>query len=398
MIDPNVTLVQIEVHEKKLLPTWIQADEPLRMYLPNTALRTCKQGTGLINAKPIGKQESVILLDKTGWHIEPKHVIIYHQEERYLLDSAPTLLSKLPLPYTKVPISIRNSLFGKLAKKNFTKHEHDSKYFPNWPAEKSIEWLRWVSTKLQPALAPKPWPNKTKAVLCLTHDVETREGFSRIKAMRLAEKELSLVSAWGIIAKGYPLDHYLLDSLVKEHCEIIVHGLVHDGKLPFLAIAQMKKQLQDAKKILTAWKPQGFRSPQLQRQQNMYSVIAETYAYDLSQTDTEDLPLVRPNSGCMTVFPFFRGTLVEIPLTLPHDFYMKYGLGYSPRQMKKVWLEKAKLIYDIGGLMLFNLHPDSYLSGSPIMIAIYRDILKEITSWPGVTCMLPKDIATWIRA
>ncbi len=401
ILDPSVKLVRLSVHDKRLFPPWITEDDVLRLYVPAAMLAKCKTGDGFVCASVIGQDDSssYVLLDKNGWHIDTIKTIMYHQEEQYLPDTSSTLLSKLPLPYNRFPIKLRNAVFGKLARKNFLRHEHDPSYFPSWPAEKSIEWLRWVCTKLNALypLSARKWPNGSKAVLCLTHDIETREGLTRVKAMRLTEKEFSYRSAWGVIAKSYPLDHYLFDNLIKERCEIIVHGLYHDGKLPFLPENVMNQQLVDAKKKLAAWNPQGFRSPQLQRQHRMYDLIASVYSYDLSQVDTEDLPLVRPNSGCLSVFPYFRGKMPELPLTLPHDFYMMYGLGYSPRQMKKMWIDKAKLIYDIGGMMLFNLHPDSYLSGSPQMLAIYHEVLKEISHWPGVICMLPREIAAWMK-
>jgi hypothetical protein len=100
-----------------------------------------------------------------------------------------------------------------------------------------------------------------------------------------------------------------------------------------------------------------FRSGQLLATPNLVDVVAERFDIDLSIPDLERGGPYGGVVGCRTVHPFlFRG-LLEIPLTLPQDVYLREVFRLNADATLAVWQQKLALIKRFGGVAVLNVHP-----------------------------------------
>ena len=87
------------------------------------------------------------------------------------------------------------------------------------------------------------------------------------------------------------------------------------------------------------------RSPSLLRSAALYDVLEDRFEYDSSIPDSGLLPT---RNGCATVFPFERGRLPILPLTVPPDGQL-LGRGLSPKQVVAAWMAKVEWVASLGG-------------------------------------------------
>jgi hypothetical protein len=99
--------------------------------------------------------------------------------------------------------------------------------------------------------------------------------------------------------------------------------------------------------------------------------------------------------GCCTVFPFFVGDIVELPVTATQDYSLFHVLGdYSTR----LWKEQISIIRAKHGLMSFIVHPDYIILEKAR--SVYRKLLlhlSELRAEGETWIALPKDVAAWWR-
>ena len=80
---------------------------------------------------------------------------------------------------------------------------------------------------------------------------------------------------------------------------------------------------------------------------------AYEFSYDMSLTNVAHLEAKR--GGCCTVFPFFIGRILELPLTTSQDYSIFHILNdYSTN----LWKQQLALIKERNGLMSILTHPD----------------------------------------
>ena len=70
--------------------------------------------------------------------------------------------------------------------------------------------------------------------------------------------------------------------------------------------------------------------------------------------------------------------IAEIPLTLPRDGSLRF-LGYSPREIARLWIECADLIGRSGGVVMLLTHCERRFSGNAPMLDAYRRFLNYVT-------------------
>src|SRR5581483_923990 len=99
--------------------------------------------------------------------------------------------------------------------------------------------------------------------------------------------------------------------------------------------------------------------------------------------------------GCCTVFPYFIGKVLELPLTTTQDYSLFHILGdYSI----DLWKKQTALIMEKHGLVSFIAHPDYVMGAEPL--EAYRALLDHISRLRkerDVWVALPREVNQWWR-
>lgn len=264
--------------------------------------------------------------------------------------------------------------------------------FPAWPVEPLL--VTKVDAYLRALLATRPevpriayWPGNARAAFVITHDVEWDTGLRRAPALAALEKELGFTSCWNLVPERYPIDWGIVDELKAGGFEIGLHGLKHDGRL-FQSRSVFTTRLAAIHAYARKWGVEGFRSPSTLR--NAAWMTAMQFAYDSSFPDTD--PYEPQTGGCCSIWPYFLGNMVELPLTLPQDHTLFEILQHRDI---RVWREKMDWILEHGGVAVLNIHPDYMLADD--RLALYRDLLLHMRSLEGVWHVQPREAAQWWR-
>jgi len=117
------------------------------------------------------------------------------------------------------------------------------------------------------------------------------------------------------------------------------------------------------------------------------------FEYDISIPNVAHLDPQR--GGCCTVFPYFIGKVLEIPLTATQD----YSLLYILREYSlDLWETQIAKILDRHGGISFIIHPD-YITKKREQ-RVYQDLLEHLSGLrktAGLWVALPGDVNDWWR-
>jgi peptidoglycan/xylan/chitin deacetylase (PgdA/CDA1 family) len=266
--------------------------------------------------------------------------------------------------------------------------------FPRWPIEPVLvarreaalrERLRDSGGERVPLLGL--WPDGHSFAYVLTHDVEGPRGLAQVEPLLEIEARHGMVSAWFLVAEDYPVETALLDRIRGAGCEVGLHGLHHDGRL-FESRERFERQLPGIHGYLRDWGAEGFRSPAAHRHAGWMPELGSSYDSSFHDTD----PFDAQPGGCCSILPYFLGDLVELPITLPHDFTLFEILRAGDIQL---WREKALWIAEHGGLVNVLVHPDYALT--PERLRHYDELLGFLAGLDGGWHALPRDVAKWWR-
>ena len=114
------------------------------------------------------------------------------------------------------------------------------------------------------------------------------------------------------------------------------------------------------------------------------------FDYDSSYTDTA--PYEPQPGGCCSWLPYMIEDVVELPITLPQDHTLFEILGGFDGRL---WIEKAKLLRERGGMALVLTHPD-YV-GLEGLVDAYRTFLSEFADDDTAWKALPREVSAWWR-
>jgi len=248
--------------------------------------------------------------------------------------------------------------------------------YPRWPME---NWLMFLMALFPWSTPDRPWPGRREFALVLSHDVESAEGVKLAEEVAKVEADFGVKSTWFITGRFAGQARSLADRLKADGHEIGLHGVEHDMVLPFLSRADMEKRLDSCQSFIDDYDIKGFRSPALLRSDLMYDVIGERFAYDSSVVDTGRLAPHACPTGCGTIFPFRRGRIPVVPITIPFDASLLF-LGCKWHEMWGVWLEKVDFIQSEGGVAVMDTHPEPHFSGNPEGLDAYVAFLKAMRS------------------
>jgi hypothetical protein len=139
------------------------------------------------------------------------------------------------------------------------------------------------------------------------------------------------------------------------------------------------------------WGAKGFRSPVMYRNLAWYDAF--NFSYDMSVPNVAHLDPQR--GGCCTVFPFFVGDIVELPLTTIQDYPLYNIIRSDPMAM---WTKQMDAIVAKHGLVSFIIHPDYTME--PRRQDLYCELLRMLKRYgneKNVWLALPGEVDTWWR-
>ncbi len=374
------------------LPAWVEAGAVLRVPIPpgpadpleaaetlvwgrlddgRSMPLVAREADGVRLAFPLAEWSSEVLTDAYAvWRRQPLH-------------------TRLPVSYRIVPAGMRRRIALR-AQERRARSARGGSLFPAPPFDSGFEALRAMVRRFTAAdRSDGPRPR-----ICLTHDVESSEGFGFVK--RIAEIEMAhgLRSSWNIVAKGYAIDYATLDWLVENGFEIGLHGYCHDNRLIYLSESDMRRRLDGCVPLIERYGIRGFRSPSWLRSARLMGVLSDYLDYDCSTLDFDWYCPAGPG-GVLTATPFKTLGLVEIPTTLPLEALIA-GLS-SPAQRRATWRRKIDWIRAVGGQAVVMTHPDPLFSGNQEMIGVYGEFLNDLIAVLGSAWSLPRALSEEVR-
>jgi hypothetical protein len=278
-----------------------------------------------------------------------------------------------------------------MLRKNY-KAKQEARTFPRWPIETTVtDMVRETILKTANATGREEvfrlsmWPNGKKFAFVITHDVEWDSGLAIAPKLAEIEKRHGFTSSWNLVPERYPIDWKIVDGLRAQGFEIGVHGLKHDGK-DLQSHRTFQSRLVKIHEYARQWGAVGFRSPATLR--NLEWMPELRFEYDSSYFDTD--PYEPQPGGCCSIWPFFIGDLLEMPMTMPQDHTLFEILGHKDID---VWKKKADWIAEQGGMILINVHPD-YMNTDE-RLGFFEEFLTFMKGKEGMWHAQPKDVARW---
>ncbi len=205
------------------------------------------------------------------------------------------------------------------------------------------------------------------------------------------------MSSVGFIPEISWPEHHVIDELRADGCEVYCHDIRHNGKLPFSKVPAMRSsfELFFERNAYALGVVRGFRFGQLLMTAALLGVVGEFFDYDLSLPDSERGGPYGSNAGCATVYPFLADDLLEIPLTLPQDFYLANVERLDSAATRSVWRAKLDSVLTRGGVAVINTHPVWTNPGNTAVWSAYEGLLETIaTTNAWVTA--PSSLRAWL--
>jgi hypothetical protein len=271
--------------------------------------------------------------------------------------------------------------------------------FPSWPVDFTVdklheEFLRlsMIAVGIQRIPFIWFWPEGAPSSLIMTHDVETRAGLDFTSQLMDLDDSYGMKASFQVIPEGrYKVSDEYVQGIRKRGFEFNIHDLNHDGNL----YRKREEFLRRAGKINSyghKYNAKGFRAGAMYRALDWYD--AYEFSYDMSLSSVAHLEPKR--GGCCTVFPFFIGRILELPLTTSQDYSVFHILGdYSI----DLWKSQLALIRQRNGLISFIAHPD-YLKSRRArnVYETLLDHLGQMIARERIWAALPGEVDQWWRA
>jgi hypothetical protein len=271
--------------------------------------------------------------------------------------------------------------------------------FPRWPVDTSVEnlceELLMLSMKAQ-GVDKLPfvwfWPRGSQGCVVMTHDVETRAGVDFCDKVMDVDDSFGIKASFQIVPEDrYDVSNSLLHEIDARGFEIGIQDLNHDGKL-FDNEQEFLRRAEIINRYASKYSAKGFRAAVLYRKPEWLQRL--NFSFDMSMPNVAHLDPQR--GGCCTVFPYFIGDILELPLTTTQDYTLLHILGESSIDL---WKAQTELIFAKHGLATFIVHPD-YVNESSA-IGLYNELLRYLSRLREereLWFALPSDVDAWWRA
>ena len=274
-----------------------------------------------------------------------------------------------------------------------------SRSFPSWPVDFTVDTLHQEFLRLSMRAAGVSrvpfvwfWPDGAPNCLIMTHDVETRAGRDFTSHLMDLDESYGLRASFQVIPEErYEVPDSYVSEIRRRGFEFNIHDLNHDGHL----YQRREEFLRRARKINAygrRYQANGFRAGSMYRMLDWYD--AYEFSYDMSLTNVAHLEPKR--GGCCTVFPFFIGGILELPLTTSQDYSVFHILNdYSTA----LWRQQIDLIKQANGLISFIAHPDYLISRRARKVyEALADHLRGLVAKESLWAALPGEVDRWWRA
>jgi hypothetical protein len=273
-----------------------------------------------------------------------------------------------------------------------------SRPFPAWPIDFTVDTLHEEILRLSMEAARVDrvpfiwyWPEGAPNCLILTHDVETSAGRDFTSQLMDLDDSYGFKASFQVIPeKRYEVPDEYVREIRDRGFEFNIHDLNHDGHL-YRQREEFRRRATKINQYAHRYNARGFRAGSMYRMPDWYE--AYEFSYDMSLTNVAHLEPKR--GGCCTVFPFFIGKILELPLTTSQDYSIFHILNnYS----LDLWKKQIDLIRQRNGLMTFLTHPD-YLIGRRTR-KVYEsllDYLQEMIAREKIWAALPGEVDQWWR-
>ena len=278
----------------------------------------------------------------------------------------------------------------------FSGWEH--RRFPHWPVDRTADELHqlFLRASMEQKLAPEVpfiwfWPKGYTSCALVTHDVETDEGLRFCPTLMDLDDEAGIKSSFQLVPEQrYHVSQAALDQFRARNFEVNVHDLNHDGHL-FRDHKTFRMRAARINEYGRQFGARGFRAGALYRNQDWYNLL--DFDYDMSVPNVAHLDPQR--GGCCTIFPYFIGNILELPVTAIQDYSLFHVLRtYS----LDLWHEQLDEICSHNGMMNVITHPD-YLMERQAR-ETYREFLKllaEVALDRKVWLAKPHAVNEWWR-
>ena len=235
--------------------------------------------------------------------------------------------------------------------------------FPRWPLDSSVEdlfetllplFIRATQTSAIPFIWF--WPDGATAATIMTHDVETSAGLAFCPKLMEVDESFGVRSSFQIVPEDrYPIPSTLVEDILTRGHEVNIQDLNHDGHL-FRERREFEKRAKSINKYGRQFGAKGFRSACLYHNLAWYEHLE--FEYDMSVPNSGHLE--PQHGGCCSVFPYFIGNILELPVTTTQDYSLFHILGDYTLNL---WRRQVTGIRDKHGLASFIVHPDYLLDG-----------------------------------
>ena len=139
-----------------------------------------------------------------------------------------------------------------------------------------------------------------------------------------------------------------------------------------------------------------FRTGQLLASPALFSVLAEQFAIDMSIPDTERDGPYGGHAGCGTVLPFRFHGLLELPVTMPQEVFLRQVYGLSADESLRIWRDKLAYIKQVGGVASLNVHP-VWLERDAELARVLRTLFAELARDDELLITTPSHLAAHVE-
>jgi hypothetical protein len=332
---------------------------------------------------------------------DPVRVIENLRHERYAKSLMPAREKRLFQEWAfkayyfvrdSLPVSVRRCL----PKAYFSNWKR--RPFPAWPVDFTVDTIheRLLQLCMKGAgLRRVPfiwfWPQGALNCLILTHDVETSTGRDFTSKLMDLDESGGLRASFQVIPeKRYEVSGEYVREIRNRSFEFNIHDLNHDGHL-YWERDEFLRRAERINEYAHRYNAKGFRAGGMYRNLDWYN--AYEFSYDMSVPNVAHLDPTR--GGCCTIFPFFVGKILELPLTTSQDYSVFHILNQYSIDL---WKNQLDLIRRRNGLISFLAHPD-YLT-CPQTRKVYQlliDYLGQMVSREKIWHALPGEVDQWWR-
>lgn len=271
--------------------------------------------------------------------------------------------------------------------------------FPAWPVDCTVDTLheRYLRLLMEANGTNRVpfiwfWPGSAPACLILTHDVETAAGRDFTDQLMDLDDSHGFKASFQVIPeKRYPVPDEYVSRIKSRGFELNTHDLNHDGNL-YQSHDLFLERVKRVNEYVEKFGALGFRAGAMYRNLDWYEAFQ--FAYDMSVPNVAHLEAQR--GGCCTIFPYFIGKILEIPLTTSQDYSLFQILNdYSI----DLWKRQIEIIRKRNGLMSFITHPDYLIDLRPRKVyESLLDYLRQIVTRDKIWAALPGELDHWWRA